>query len=333
MLGWPLALTFLLAAPGVGQDRVTWLDSRDQQVTRAGEILSYDANHLQLRLPHGATRRVPADRLVGIESERGVEHQRADEAFDRHDYSTALSLYRSAYRDEMRLWKKQQIVARSVECLQQLDRIGEAAATFLALWKQDAATPYFAAIPLAWRAKPVDRQWENVAVGWLDRSQPAVARLMAASWLLAGRHRRAAEQTLVELTEREASNWIGRLAAAQRWRTQAVTASVDEVLAWRAALTRLPAGLRAGPSFVVASGLSRWNRADEAVLLYLRIALVDAPASDLAAESLWAGGQVLERTGHGDEARRVYRELIERHPDHPLTNEAHRTVRLLEESR
>jgi tetratricopeptide (TPR) repeat protein len=271
--------------------------------------------------------------LVKIESEQGVEHQRADEAFDQRDFATALSLYRSAYQAETRLWKKQQIVARSVERLQQLDRLGEAAATFLALWNQDAATPYFATIPLAWRAEPVDRQWETRALDWLDRSQPPVARLMAASWLLAGRHRRAAEQTLVELTEQQATNWIGQLAAAQRWRTQAVTAGPDEVLGWQTALTRLPPGVRAGPSFVVAGGLARLNRTDEAVLLYLRIALVDAPEGDLAAESLWAGGQLLERTGQADEARRVYRELLERHPDHPLTNEAQRTVRLLEESR
>ena len=54
---WPLALTLLLAAQGDGQDRVTWLDSRGRQVTRTGEIIGYDANHLQLRPARGATRR------------------------------------------------------------------------------------------------------------------------------------------------------------------------------------------------------------------------------------------------------------------------------------
>jgi tetratricopeptide (TPR) repeat protein len=309
---------------------VTWLDRRGKPVTRAGEIVNYDAKELQLRLPQGGTQQVPTQRLVKIESERSRQHQRADEAFGQRDYSSALALYRSAYRTETRLWRKQQIVARCVECLHRLGRIADAAATYLALWKQDTETPYYATIPLAWRAKPADRGWENEALEWTDAGQPAVARLIGASWLLTGQHRAAADRTLVELTEREAAHWIGRIAAAQRWRMRDVAASdadLQELLGWQTTITQLPDGLRAGPAFVVARALARHNRPDEAVLLYLQVALVEEPGSELAAESLWASGQLLERAGRRDEAKRVFRELIDAYPDHPLTQEAQRAAR------
>jgi tetratricopeptide (TPR) repeat protein len=331
-LALTVALTLMNPANGASEDRVTLLDRRDRLVTRSGEILTYDAHQLQLRLPQGTTQRVPTDRVVKIETEREAEHQQADEAFDRRDYASAFALYRSAYRSEMRMWTKQQIVARSVECLRQLGRFREATTTFLALWNQDPATPYFTAIPLAWRAEQVEREWESTALDWLDQSQPTVARLMAASWLLSGRHRTAAEKALVELTERETTNWIGQMAAAQRWRTRVVTAGRDEVLGWQSIVPRLPEGLRSGPSFVLAQALARHHAVDEAVLVYLRIALVDAPAGELAAESLWAAGQLLQQVPEPDEAQRIYRELIERHPDHLLVNEAQRAMRELDAS-
>ncbi len=327
----------LLLGPAVipranAEDRVTLFDARNRLVTRTGTIIQCDAKELQLQLPQGTTHRVRRDRIVSIETERCAEHEAADEAFVAGDDAGALSQYRAAYRVESRPWVQQQIVARSIVCLQQMGQTGAAATTFLALWQQDPETLWAQVIPLAWCAEQPDRLLEQKATGWLVEGQPAVARLMAGSWLLSGPQRAAAQRVLQDVVRREGDNWIGQVSAAQLWRTQVVDADAELVQRWQTGLQQLPAPQRAGPSFVIAQTLARQGDVDAAVLAYLQAAWSYQATRQLASESLWAAGQLLHGAQKQSEAVHVFRDLVRLAPHSPLADEAQRLIRQRDET-
>jgi hypothetical protein len=313
-----------------GEDRVTLLDSRQQPVTRVGEIIQYDADQLQLRSPQGTVSRVSVSRVLKIQTDRSPEHQQADDAFAQGDDAGALRLYQTAYRDESRAWISELLVARAIACQTNLGEVGAAASMFLALLEQTPKTPHVAVVPLAWRAEQPDGTLLAHSDQWLNDAQRPAARLIAASWLLSGPRRTSAQQELTALAQNRATGWLAALAECQLWRTRTVAADAAEVQRWQAARERIPAGLQAGPVFLIAQAQARLQQTDAAVLSYLQVALMHSEHHTLASQSLWEAAQLLQHAQHSDEARRLYRQLAEQAADSPLANEARRSLQELE---
>jgi hypothetical protein len=325
-----LLIGCVFAAHVRGEDRITLLDSRQQPVTRAGQIVQYDADQLQLQSAQGTVSRVSVSRLLKIETDRCPEHQQADEAFAQGDHAGALRLYQAAYRNESRAWVKELLVARAIACQTNLGQAGAAASMFLALLEQAPKTPHVAMVPLAWRAEQADRTLSAQADQWLNDPQRPAARLIAASWLLSGPRRADAQKELAALVQIRSTGWLGVMAECQLWRTRTVTADAEEVQRWQAALQRISAGLQAGPLFLIAQAQTRLQQTDAAVLSYLQVALMHAEQHTLATESLWEAAQLLQRAQHIDEARRLYQQLSEQAADSPLATEARRKLQELE---
>ena len=145
-----------------------------------------------------------------------------------------------------------------------------------------------------------------------------IARLIGASWLLSTSNREQALAALSELTS-DPDPRIAMLAETQQWRDQIVTATAQQAELWQEQLLRLDTSLRAGPFFLVGQTLARHGKNAEAALAFMRVAIMHPVQSELAAESLFAAGEQLEKLGNSGGAQTVYRELVQKHPKHPLT--------------
>ena len=117
---------------------------------------------------------------------------------------------------------------------------------------------------------------------------------------------------------------VARLASAQAWRAEVVTATDETIAAWRTAIQRMPEPLRAGPSYVLGQALARRGQWDRAALAMLEAPILVPRERELAARALLDAGQALEKSGRAKQAVGLYRELIEEHPDSPPASEARR---------
>jgi tetratricopeptide (TPR) repeat protein len=111
---------------------------------------------------------------------------------------------------------------------------------------------------------------------------------------------------------------IARLANAQRWRAELVTSSRAEVADWESQLQQIDTRLQSGPSFVLGEALERLGEPAQAALYYLRTPILHPSDRDLAAESLLAAGEQLEKANDHPGARSVYGELLQRYREHAL---------------
>jgi tetratricopeptide (TPR) repeat protein len=159
-------------------------------------------------------------------------------------------------------------------------------------------------------------------------TQSPSSALLGASWLLTTSRREEALRTLRRLTSSDDAR-VAQLAEAQRWRVAQVTAADDEVRRWCTQLNQFDASLRAGPSFVVGQALARLQEPQQSALAFLRVSILHPDQRGLAAESLLAAGQQLEKAADPDGAARLYRELVDRYPRHLLVPEAQRRLEQL----
>ncbi len=190
------------------------------RIVLRGRVVDYTGGLLTYENSVGAQQSVPGKQVVSIESTWNADHTAGDEAWRRRDFLTAATKYQAASAAETRRWARRMIHARLVACLRELDRWDQAAELFLALAKDDPATPYFAAIPLPWTTITATPTLEAKAKTWsADRTAPLAA-LLGSSFLLATPNRADALQRLRELAQ-SADTRIAPLAEAQLWRTAA----------------------------------------------------------------------------------------------------------------
>ena len=207
--------------------------------------------------------------------------------------------------------------------MNQPDRAGD---TFLIILRSDPTTPWFDTIPLAWKPQPPAGSWEQRAADWMESPTAPAAALMGASWLLSTARRDQALNVLRQLAADQDSR-VALLAEAQQWRVQLVTASAEDIARWESVIARLDGSLRAGPYFLLGHALARQSDPVRAALAFLRVPILHPEHQDLAAESLLMAGDQLTLAGNRDGAATVFRELMQKHPDHVLAAAAEQRLR------
>ncbi len=60
----PLSLILFAVVPLLAEDRVILLDSQQRQISRVGEVLSFDADSLKLQTRQGREIEIPRERVV-----------------------------------------------------------------------------------------------------------------------------------------------------------------------------------------------------------------------------------------------------------------------------
>lgn len=299
-------LWFPVATACVAQDTI-WLradGTSDQVFSRKATVADYTGETLTL----ASGTRIPADRVVRIDSTWSPAQTAGDEALAAGDFATALTAYQRANREEKRRWVRRMILPRAVACYRGAGDLGVAAAVFLALLKDDPATRDFAEIPLVWYSASGIRTDANKAGQWLVSKDP-VARLMGASHLLNSPQRTEALEVLEALSILPDTR-IALLAQAQIWRTRIAASKTYETERWAAAIEKLPHSLRAGPSFVVARAFAHHKQPKRAAELYMRVPISYGKQYDLAAQSLWETGELFARLDRQQDADRCFREIV-----------------------
>jgi tetratricopeptide (TPR) repeat protein len=273
-------------------------------VRRTGTINDYSGAGLVITTSSGKQETIPAEKVIEIQTPATKDESSGDALKAAGKLDESIDAYRQAKRGESRRWVVRRIVAKLVNCYERNNQFDAAGDEFLALLAGDEETPYFSAIPLAWRTSAMP---PAKAADWLAASAPA-AQLLGASWLLSGAERAKASSTLKTLSS-DLDPRIAHLASAQLWRISLVTASTDEIARWEQQIERMPAELRAGPLLVLGDALTRTGRSDDALLAWLQVPLVDPQRETLSAEGYRSAAKALEKAGRAEDAARLQREL------------------------
>jgi tetratricopeptide (TPR) repeat protein len=289
------------------------------RLTVRGEIVDFTGEAITVGRPPAPPRRYPAERVLLVETEWNMAHQAAKLALGRRDYQTAAQQLAEANRSEQRTWVRRLILTDLMRCYEALGQLEQAGDLFLAIAASDPSTPACKDAPLPWFSD--DRVSRAKAEVWLNtRDQPA-AQLLGASWLLMTADPTAAQQVLRELAAGQNLR-LAALAEAQLWRGGVTRATVDDAARWALRIEQMPADVRAGPYFVLASAYDRLGLADEASLAYLSVPVHYPKRRELAARALVAAAHISRRAGHVDEATELLSEVVTDYGDTALAAEA-----------
>lgn len=307
---------FVVSNCAGAQDSVTLSLSDDSRpkTKLSGRIVDYTGKELLIELSGGVQKKYPGEQVVDIETKWTKEHTIADAMYARRQYSEALNQYLAAGRVEERRWVRRKILSQMIRCYRELDQLASAGDLFLALLKEDPATPYFDTIPLAWLPGEPPPGLDQKARQWLVRDDQGAAVLLGASHLLSTADRPAALDQLNRLAT-GADPRIALLAQAQVWRASYVTANSQQVSTWLERMDRFPEALRAGPYLTLGRALAHQQRFEDAAIVLLRVPILYSHERTLAAEALWSAANALEKFGQKDEARRLQQELSSNYPE------------------
>ncbi len=295
---------YLRTSSGIGESRVV------------GHVEEFTGEDLVLRHPSGRLQTFKSDRVLRVESEWSAPHQLALASFQRRKYQDALDAYLKALRIEKRKWVQRQQLAEITWCYRNLGKLGNASASFLALYRSDATALHFSTIPLLWSGRPPDVAVETRAATLLADAEQPVAQLIGASWLLTTAKRPQALETLRSLSNAKDARII-YLAEAQMWRTKLATLTDADVLRMQSRVETMPQTIRGGPYFLLGSAHARRGQSARAALAFLRIPINFPEDRTLAAQALLATGSELETINRSGEARGLYREIIVDYADTP----------------
>ncbi len=298
---------------------------------RRGEIVDYRADYLVLRRGPNVEERIASARIVRIETNYGGMHQRAEGAFAAGRYDEAGRLFEQAMGGEQREWVQRAELARMIQCDHNLGRDLQAARRFIILARHDPTLLHLDVAPLHWRSRTLNAAMKQWAGEHLRDETFAVSRLIAASWLLAGDRRKDAIDELTRLT-RGSNRRIAQLAAMQQWRARWPGMSTPPLEEAAQKIAEVPESLRRGGCYVVAQAYDRADRGRDAVLWWLRVALLYGDDAPLASDSLWRAGDRLQRDGETIAARRLFFELIEKYPNYPEAARAARRIEVLRQA-
>ncbi|GAB4131279.1 MAG: hypothetical protein Kow0040_10430 [Thermogutta sp.] len=306
------------------QDVVVIRGSNGEKVKLTGQVIEYTGDGLLFRPRVGTDRTIPVEQVLAVETNRRPSFLEARKEKDAGRIEKAMALLRDSMDAETRSWARREIAAEMVRCLQAAGNDLAACDVFLKLITEDPRTPYMDCIPLAWSPDQQSAAIEKAAAGWLRDTRPAV-QLLGASYLLLGPGGGEATARLRNLSlGRDGDSRIALMAGAQLWRTQALTASPEDIERWETIAEKLPLAYRAGPYYVIASAWAHRNRSDRAAISYLKVGLLCPDPRPLIARSLWEGANALAKTDWKDDAARVEslrQELKQRFPESSWTRQ------------
>jgi tetratricopeptide (TPR) repeat protein len=295
------------------------------RIKRQGQILDYTGAELRLRTNLGRDESIPASRIIEIQTTWSPAHLAGDAARSEGKIDEAIAAYRQAKRDETRPWAVRRVMAELAGTYLEAGRIDNAGDEFMGIVASDPATQYYDVIPIAWRAAAPDAALEARASAWLGARAP-LARLLGASWLLAGAQRGQAIAALEEVA-RDSDPRLAALAACQLWRTRLVAARPADVATWQAQLERMPSEVQAAGWYILGDLWVRQNQPEKAALAYLKVPILHRRQRAMAADALLAAGKQLEKLGQTAAAMGLYREVLRDFAHLPVAREAEAQVR------
>lgn len=303
----PLTLLLFVTDPTglAATDTVTVYDAqKDQSLQRSGEIVSYAADELKLRLPNDQVVSIPGDRIEDLSTQLVGPHIAAQQAQNSGEFGKAIEFLNEGLKQERRVWVREMMIAEQVRCDAVLNNNLIACQRFLRLYDSNPQTPYFHVIPLAWAANEPDLVFEKKCQEWIDRSEGDVEMLLGASWMLTTRNQYRAEAALKELL-RNGDPTIALLARTQLWRREWMTTTESDVESKESEIVALPRNFRPGPTYLLAQTQKRLDLPDHAVINFMRLPILYPHDYRLVLRSLEAAEKILLAQGDHAAVQRI----------------------------
>lgn len=304
--GLSLLIVWLLCGMIVRADEVVTVSPDGKEIVRSGTIRDLQGTDLTL-LIDGREIKIPMSRVKQVDTDWLPQHTNADEAYAKGDFEAALVGYREAFQQEKRDWVKRRLLSRVVLSYRSLGRYDEACRVFAILIQEDPHSTYFDSIPLQWQTKSCPKEVRVIVESWLAADIAPSLRLMAASWLLVDRPQLAIG--ILRDLGRDQSGEISHLAVMQLLRSELLSLQETRLSFWGDRVGDMPRSIRPGGYYLLGQAHSRLNRADEAVLAFLRVPILYAEQVDLAQHSLIEAAGLLA-ANQPSEAIHLYRECI-----------------------
>lgn len=313
---------------------LVWTAAADADVVRlgngqriSGTIVSYDDRELVVRLDNGRDIRYPAEEVDGIDSPAGPAEQSADAALARRDDAAAVGEFQRALSTEQRSWVRARILAKLTPAAQRAGQWEAAAEAFLLLAELREGIDVMALAPLLWEpGQSVSAEVRRIARRMIDDRTRPLARLIGGSWLLESPDGEAARTALSRLQTNKDPRWSWP-ARAQLWRTRLDSLTEEEIGRLAELVEKTPPPLRGGPRLLLAMATERRGKPVEAALLYLRVAFIDAPGTDLAPAAKLRAAEASRSAGLAADAEILYKELTRDHAGTPWAAAADRRLR------
>lgn len=303
-------LALLLATPALAED-VVRLENNQKL---AGEIVAYDDESLAIRLPGGREIRRAASEVRSVETAKTEAQRLAEESLARRDLAEASRQFEKAIEEERRGWMKDRLRVQLIATELALGHLERAGELFLKNVEGNTEPVWFRAAPLAWRpGQQAAADNRPAARRWMDDSAKPIARLLGASWLLDGPDRENAVLVLSRL-QTDPDQRVSYYARAQLWRLRGESATREDLARYAELVGKIPAILRAGPRYVLALATDRLADPADAALIYTKVAYIDRPSSELAADALVRAAACCQRAGFHDDAAKLNREVVKDYP-------------------
>lgn len=307
-------LLTILGQPGLAQvdTVVTRGDNSSATAKHRGVITNWTGPSLSLQ--NGTrTREIDNDRIVEIQTSWNPDYLLGKQLLETGKVSQAAAKLRTALAGETRPWAQTIIRSELVRALSAAEDYPVAIQEFAKIIAADPNTRFMHLVPLPWSGSVGNASVEKIAQPLLASSETAL-QLIGASWLTGGSDRARARRVLEKLATDDEPEIAG-LAAAQLWRTE--IASVDQMKAghWEQRILQMPNSVRAGPYYVLAMAQARLNQDQQAAVNLMRIPILFPEQEALCSASLYKCAKLLHNSGQTDEAKTLWTELLQNHPE------------------
>ncbi len=252
-----------------------------------------------------AVKQEPTSSVERIEHRFSEAFEQTRRLFEAGNFEAAEEGWTRELAAEPKGWVRREIRSWLIRAAWRRERWGDAGRQFLAIAEEDPETFHWPIAPLVWTPLTLREADRVVARGWLEDPAP-VARLLGASLLLKDRTLGDSAKSALNALIRDPSRQVSDLAKAQLWRTRVGQPISDSELAsWRGHAAHLPAALRGGPQYLVATAYRDRSQFDRAAAEFLWLPLVDSQHEPTVARASLEAGEMLLRAGRRDDALRI----------------------------
>lgn len=322
---------FAINTAAIAEDAVVFIHPSTGRTAQAtGTIEDYNYNELIIRTTNGQIKTIETDSIKEIKSERSAFFQEAVMQMNSLEFSKATQLLESALSQTSVSWKKQEVLAKQVECLCCLDRYEEAAMKYVNILQLDSNSAYWDSIPIIWTSVELSSRMEQTALKWIRQQEIPALSLLGASFLLTSSNKTAA-QTALNALSKSNNVTISVLAQMQLNRLSLTQMSANAIKNLENKVDQTPKSVQFGARFILAqlwgrSVLDPAEKTDKIAVNYLQCALNSRTPVELQARSLYSAGSVLMNNNRQDEALRIFSYLVQKYPDSQWSQQARRTA-------
>ena len=303
--------------------------SLDRQVKSTGTIENYTRDELILKTSSGNIQTIKTDKIIKLIADYPASYLEAKLMMENQEFDRALTLLDKVLVQVPDGWMKQEILSRQVECLNNLNRLEDAAVRYIQLIQLEPNTAFYDCVPLVWTSVELSTRIEQLAQNWIRQQKFPYVTLLGASLLLNSDKKSEAQTTLNALAKSGDADVV-TLAQMQLNRLSLTPMANAALINFEKKVDALPKTLQYGPRFVLAQLWGRSSageiKVDKTTLNYLQCAVNTKTPVELQARSLYSAGTVLLTGGRRDEAFRIFNRLIEKYPDSQWTQQAKRTT-------